>query len=86
MVRAGLARFHAVASYLYGDLCAATEPNPTLAAKVAGGETGAWSGRGFYEYPPGAAEAAMSARDTKLFDLLRVFRPPGQLAADPSSI
>ena len=73
---AGLATFQAVASYLYGDLCAAAAPNPMLAAKVAGGETGARSGRGFYEYPPGAAEAAVAARDAKLFELLRLFRPP----------
>ncbi len=75
---AGLTTFHAVASYLYPDLCAATAPNPSLAQRVAAGEMGARSGRGFYEYPPGAAEAAITARDAKLFDLLKIFRPPAQ--------
>ncbi len=77
---AGLATFHAVASYLCADLCAAAGPNPSLAAKVAAGETGARSGRGFYEYPPGGADAAIAARDAKLFELLKIFR-----AAPPSS-
>jgi 3-hydroxybutyryl-CoA dehydrogenase len=73
---AGIATFHAVAAYLYGDLCAATQPNPSLAQKVAAGEMGARSGRGFYAYPPGAADAALAARDAKLFDLLKTFIPP----------
>jgi 3-hydroxybutyryl-CoA dehydrogenase len=73
---AGLATFHSVASYLYAELCAAREPQATLAAKVAAGETGARSGRGFYRYPPGQAEAAAAARDAKLFELLKIFRPP----------
>ncbi len=73
---AGLATFHAVSSYLYAELCAAREPQRTLAAKVAAGETGARSGRGFYKYPPGQAEAATAARDAKLFELLKIFRPP----------
>ena len=73
---AGLATFHAVASYLYPNLCAAQEPNASLAAKVAAGETGARSGRGFYVYPPAQAEAAVAARDARLFELLKVFRPP----------
>lgn len=74
---AGLPTFHAVASYLCRDLCAAPGPNPSLAAKVAAGETGARSGRGFYDYPPGQADAAIAARDAKLFELLKTFRPPG---------
>jgi 3-hydroxyacyl-CoA dehydrogenase len=73
---AGLATFHSVASYLYEELCAARDPQPTLAAKVASGETGARSGRGFYDYPPGQADAAAAARDARLFELLKIFRPP----------
>lgn len=83
---AGLATFHAVASYLYGDLCAATGPNPTLAAKVAAGETGARSGRGFCDYPHGAADAAIAARDAELFELLKISRFPERRGGDaPSS-
>jgi 3-hydroxyacyl-CoA dehydrogenase len=73
---AGLGTFHAVASYLCADLCAAAGPNPSLAARVAAGETGARAGRGFYEYPPGGAEAAIAARDARLFELLKLFRAP----------
>ena len=79
---AGLATFHAVASYLYPELCAAREPQPALAARLAAGETGARSGRGFYDYPPGQAEAAIAARDAKLFEFLKIFRPAGGPGGD----
>lgn len=72
----GLATFHSVAAYLYRDLSGAREPQPALAAKVAGGETGARAGRGFYEYPAGSAEAAIAARDARLFELLKLLRLP----------
>jgi 3-hydroxybutyryl-CoA dehydrogenase len=72
----GLATFHAIAGYLYRDLSAAREPQPTLAAKVAAGETGARAGRGFFEYPPGAGDAAIAARDARLFELLKLLRLP----------
>ena len=68
----GLSTFHAIAAYLYRDLSAACEPQPTLAARVAAGETGARVGKGFYDYPPGAAEAAIAARDAKLLELLKL--------------
>jgi len=68
----GLTTFHSVASYLYRDLANAEEPQQTLAAKVAAGETGVRAGRGFYDYPPGGTEAAIAARDSRLFELLKV--------------
>ena len=74
---AGLATFHAVASYVYRELSAAKEPNRALTEKMAGGETGARSGRGFYNSPPGEAEAQVAARDARLFELVKFFRPPG---------
>jgi 3-hydroxybutyryl-CoA dehydrogenase len=69
---AGLATFQSVASYLYRDLSTAGEPQETLNGKVAAGETGARAGRGFYDYPSGAAEGAIAARDARLFELLKV--------------
>jgi 3-hydroxybutyryl-CoA dehydrogenase len=72
----GLATFHAIASYLYRDLSKAQEPQPTLAARVAAGRTGVRAGRGFYEYPPGAGEAAVAGRDARLFELLKLLRLP----------
>lgn len=72
----GLTTFHSVAGYLYRDLSKASEPQHTLAAKVAAGETGARAGRGFYDYPAGSAEAAIAARDARLFELLKLLRLP----------
>jgi len=72
----GLATFHFIASYLYRDLSRAEEPQHALAAKVAAGETGVQAGRGFYEYPAGSADAAITARDAKLFELLKLLRLP----------
>ncbi len=71
----GLAVFHAIAAYLYRDLSAAREPQPALTTRVADGETGARAGKGFYDYPPGAAEAAIAVRDAKLLELLKVLKP-----------
>jgi 3-hydroxyacyl-CoA dehydrogenase len=68
----GVATFHAVASYLYRDLSRAEDPQQTLAAKVAAGKTGVRAGRGFYDYLPEGAEAAIAARDARLFELLKV--------------
>ena len=80
----GLATFHSVAAYLYRDLCQAEEPQQSLAAKVAAGETGARAGRGYYDYPPGTTEAAIAARDARLFELLKLVRLPAfQDAAFP---
>jgi 3-hydroxyacyl-CoA dehydrogenase len=72
----GLGTFHSVATYLYRDLSKADEPQQTLAAKVAGGETGVWAGRGFYDYPAERADAAVGARDARLFELLKLLRLP----------
>jgi len=72
----GLATFHSVADYLYRDLCQAEEPQQSLAAKVAAGETGVRAGRGFYDYPAGGTESAIAGRDAKLFELLKLLRLP----------
>jgi 3-hydroxybutyryl-CoA dehydrogenase len=72
----GLATFHAIAAYLYRDLSATQEPQRILADKVAAGETGPRAGRGFYEYPAGSPDAAIAARDTRLFELLKLLRLP----------
>jgi 3-hydroxybutyryl-CoA dehydrogenase len=68
----GIHVFHAIAAYLYPELSAAQEPQRALAEHVAQGHTGAWAGRGFYAYPPGAREAAVARRDAKLFALLKL--------------
>ena len=68
----GLTTFHSVASYLYRELSRVEEPQAALASKVAAGETGVQAGRGFNDYPPGGAQAAIAARDSKVFELLEV--------------
>jgi 3-hydroxyacyl-CoA dehydrogenase len=72
----GLATFHAIAEYLYRDLSAAQAPQGLLANKVAAGETGHRAGRGFYDYRDGSGEAAIAARDARLFELLKLQRLP----------
>jgi 3-hydroxybutyryl-CoA dehydrogenase len=69
---AGIQTFHAIAGYLYPELSATTEPQPSLADKVAHGHTGARAGQGFYAYPPGAHDAVIARRDAKLFALLKL--------------
>lgn len=77
----GVATFHSVAAYLYRTLSNASEPQHSLASKVAAGETGVRAGRGFYDYPAGSAEAAIAARDARLFELLKLLRLPAFRAA-----
>lgn len=72
----GLATFHAIAPYLYRDLSRTEEPQGMLAAKVTAGETGVRAGRGFYDYAAGAGDAAIAARDARLFALLKLRRLP----------
>jgi 3-hydroxyacyl-CoA dehydrogenase len=72
----GLATFHAIASYLYRDLSAAREPQRSLSAKVAAGETGLRAGRGFFEYTPSGADAAIAQRDARLLALLKLLQLP----------
>jgi 3-hydroxybutyryl-CoA dehydrogenase len=81
----GLATFHAIAGYLYRDLSAAQEPQPLLADKVAAGNTGLRAGRGFYEYPAGAGDAAVAARDARLLELLKLLRLPAFRQNEPSA-
>jgi hypothetical protein len=37
------------------------------------------AGRGFYDYPPESADAAIAARDAKLFALLKALDTPFSL-------
>jgi len=81
----GLSTFHAIAAYLYRDLSAAQAPQRLLADKVAAGETGLSAGRGFYEYGGGDGEAAVAARDARLFELLKLQRLPAFRREEPPS-
>jgi len=72
----GLATFHAIAAYLYRDLSAAREPQRSLSEKVAAGETGLRTGRGFYEYARVGADEALAQRDARLLELLKLIQRP----------
>ena len=52
----GLDIFHAVAAYLFTDLAATKEPPRVLADRVAAGDLGLKTGRGFYEWTDQAKE------------------------------
>lgn len=62
----GLDVFAGIADYLFADLCGSRETPPSLAGLRARGDLGVKTGRGFYDYPDGAAARAVSARDAKL--------------------
>jgi 3-hydroxybutyryl-CoA dehydrogenase len=69
---AGIATFRAVAAYVYPELSTARAPQALLDRLVHTGATGARAGRGFYQYPPGAHDALIRARDARLMALGRV--------------
>ena len=63
---AGLDVWHAIANNLYSIISDARSPQPLLAERVAHGDLGLKSGRGFYEWPPEQAAAALARRDAEL--------------------
>ncbi len=75
---AGIATFRAVAAYVYPELSTARAPQALLDGLLQAGATGARAGRGFYEYPPGAHDALIRARDARLIALRKtVVEPDG---------
>lgn len=59
----GLDTFYHIAQYLFGDLSNASQPTPLLADLYQSGAYGVKTGRGFYDYPDGKADAAVKERD-----------------------
>src|SRR4051794_30052939 len=70
---AGLDVWQAITSNLYPLISDAKEVQPLLAERAARGDLGLKSGRGFYEWSPTDAAAALAKRDA---ELLRHLRPP----------
>src|SRR3954471_5382078 len=70
---AGLDVWHAITSNLYPLISDAKEVQPMLADRAARGDLGLKSGRGFYEWTPTEAAAALAKRDA---ELLRHLAPP----------
>src|SRR5437764_9002740 len=63
---AGLDVWQAIASNLYPLISDAKSPQPLLADHAATGELGLKAGRGFYEWSPEQAVAALARRDAEL--------------------
>lgn len=63
---AGLDVWHAIANNLYPLISDAKAPQTLLAEHAANGELGVKSGRGFYEWTPEQAAAALARRDAEL--------------------
>jgi 3-hydroxybutyryl-CoA dehydrogenase len=59
---------------MYPDLCNDTKPIPTLARKVAAGELGVKSGKGFYDWPPEAIAATRERYDAALKKGLEILK------------
>ena len=68
----GLDIFSTVGSYVAKSLSSATDSPKVLQDLVAAGKLGAKSGSGFYDYPPGKANALIAERDEKLLEILRL--------------
>lgn len=71
----GLDIFNTVGSYVAKSLSNATDSPKVLQDLVAAGKLGAKTGSGFYDYPPGKANALIAERDEKLLEILRLKAP-----------
>jgi 3-hydroxybutyryl-CoA dehydrogenase len=76
---AGLDVWQAITSYLYPLISDAKVPQALLADRATRGDLGLKSGRGFYEWTPPEAAAALAKRDA---ELLRHLRPPNEPVLD----
>ena len=68
----GLDIFNTVGSYVAKSMSNATDSPKVLQDLVAEGKLGAKTGSGFYDYPPGKANALIAERDEKLLEILRL--------------
>lgn len=75
----GLDVVAAIHDYLLNDLDRSTAPHPDLLARVARGELGAKSGRGFYDWTARDAAALVRRRDAELVARVRQLREAGDL-------
>ena len=64
----------AVQRYLLKDLDARTESSPLLEERVARGDLGLKTGRGFYDWPPETAAARAAKRDRALLGIIKLLR------------
>jgi 3-hydroxybutyryl-CoA dehydrogenase len=70
----GLDTHIAITQTLYPDLEDAKEPLPLLAAKVANGELGLKTGKGFYDWTTKDVAEVTKQKSQQLIDLLKFLR------------
>lgn len=73
----GLDVHHHIASYLYKELDNRTEPSQLLSEKVAKGELGIKTGRGFYNWENEEQTETIQKKDIQLLELLGWLRRQG---------
>ena len=73
----GLDLTQAIQTYLLPDLDCSSEPLQLIQDKVAKGELGAKSGKGFYDWPPGRFEEVIRRRDETLIELVILLKKFG---------
>ncbi len=73
----GLDVIAAIHTYLLPDLDRSTAPQPALAGRVARGELGAKSGRGFYDWPAERVAEVVGRRDRELVRRVRLAATEG---------
>jgi 3-hydroxybutyryl-CoA dehydrogenase len=75
----GLDLTEAIQTYLLPDLDRSTGPLPLIRDKVARGDLGAKSGKGFYDWSPGQHEELIRRRDEILIELVILLKKSGFL-------
>ena len=75
----GLDLTQAIQAYLLPDLDCSTEPLKLIRDKVAKGELGAKSGKGFYDWSPSRLEEVIRRRDETLMELVLLLKKFGYL-------
>jgi len=73
----GLDLTQAIQTYLLPDLDRSSEPLQLIRDKVAKGELGAKSGKGFYDWSPGRFEEVIRRRDETLIELVILLKKLG---------
>ena len=67
----------AIQTYLLPELDRSTEPTQLVRNKIAKGELGAKTGKGFYDWPPDKLSTVIQQRDETLLEILKWFKNRG---------
>ena len=70
----------AIQTYLLPELDRSTEPSQLIRDKIARGELGAKTGKGFFDWPPGRHARVIRRRDETLLEIIECLRAHGFLS------